>query len=239
MSKLIITVVLVFCVTNLYSQDVEIIRAGNIKLPKVKWKENFPLIEKSIDTTSLTFIATYKVSGKINKLNIIDHFYLIHEKAKKIGANAYTLDYYYSDTANNIATTIMSTYFVSNAVLIQNDKLKPKNIIYIFGDDKIFLKNKTTSFEVNGVVKEIKNTTEYFKYQLKNGEKVILSKGDAIGPIMTIDGEKDRSALYFRVSGFNAGVQPVPMGVTFNSGQIHPTDKNLSEFLSLILKSIE
>lgn len=94
-------------------------------------------------------------------------------------------------------------------------------------------------FEINGVVKEIKNSSEYFKYQLKDGEKIKLSKGGSIGTILNIDGEENRPALYFRLSGLSTGVQPVTAGVSFNAGQIHATDRNLSEFLLLVLNIVE
>lgn len=140
MKKILTSFFFFFVVYNLYSQDIEIIRTGTGKLPRVKWKDNFSLLEKSIDTTSLVFIATYKVSGKVSKLNIIDHFYLIEEKAKRLGANAYILDGHYWDSTNKMATTIISTYFANDTVLMANEKRKPKNIIYIFGDDRVFLK---------------------------------------------------------------------------------------------------
>jgi hypothetical protein len=197
-----------------FSQKVEVIKKSTVTLAKVKFAEDFALLESGIDTSSITFVGTFQVSGPIGKPHIIDHFFLIQEKAKKLGANACMLVSHKTDSARNLSTTTMSTYFADDNVKRHNERLKPVNVVYLFGDDRIYLKNKYSTFGINGEIRRIHNTSEYFQYHLQEGEVLEVSKGG----VVEIIGERHAPAIYLRLSGLAVGVSPVPQGVTITGG---------------------
>lgn len=236
--KHLLTIALLFFISYSVAQNLEVIKKGTTTLPKRKLKEEFTLLENGIDTASLTFVGTFKVSGPINKLTLIDHFFLIKETARKLGANAYFLDHHESDTVNNIATTTMSTFFASPAVKSKNEGLKTTNTIYIFGDDRIYLKNRSTPFSFNGQLKEVQNTAEFFSYTYKEGEHIKISKGRSLGSSLQFIGERGTPAIYLKIGGANVAIQPVVNGAIAQAGNISPMDKSLGEFLIHVLNPI-
>jgi hypothetical protein len=88
-------------------------------------------------------------------------------------------------------------------------------------------------------IKEINNSSEYFRYHIKEDELIRLNKGGPTGATVEIIGKKGSPSIYLRLTGVSAAVQPVQVGVSISGGQIQPTDKNLSEFLINVLKPVE
>jgi hypothetical protein len=75
----------------------------------------------------------------------------------------------YSSVCYEYLHNSTSTYFIDEAIRIENENLKPRNFVYVFGDDRIYLKNKTSNFSLNNDIKEINNSSEYFRYHIKRG----------------------------------------------------------------------
>lgn len=237
--KINLVIILLFSSQNLFSQELEVLRLGDNTLPKSKWSEEFTLLEESIDTSSLVFIGTFKVKASVRKFHILNHARVIIQKAKKLGANAYFIESHQRDTINGFFTTVLSTYYASEELKEENDKLTQHKFLYVFGDNNVLYKNKSVSFALNGRIIEINNSKDYFRYDIKEKEIVKLSKGGVLKTSMEIEGDRNRLPLYLRVTNSSAGFQPVTGMVTYSNGDFQIVDGNEARFIIKVLRLIE
>lgn len=230
-AKIIFIFTCLLFVNIAYTQKIEIIKKSDLKnLPKGK---KYAFIEPTIDTSKIEFVATILARDK-NKKSIIEKLYFnIREQATKLGANCYKLKSFTRDTLKNETVLILESYVASDSLLALNTASHEKNAVFIFGSDKD--DGKTVSLNVNGETKEIKSET-YFKFILKEGEELSLSKGGFLGEKMWLSWGKDKQPAFFSLSGFGLSdwkEQPAN-GVAFNSGRINPIE-NISFGLLLTL----
>ncbi|MCL1943849.1 MAG: hypothetical protein FWF54_09925 [Candidatus Azobacteroides sp.] len=194
------------------------------------------------DSGRVFFVATLRVTDDkgIDRL-----FEAIREEAGKSGANCFRVEEYMQGTKKSSLT--LSTYFALQDYLNENNKLKEKNVIYIFGNDKDG--DGKTFFKFNGKKTAVKNRT-YIRYENDIGAKAEISKGGFTGTSVTITGSPEKSASYLTLSGWgfapfggymgtavNNGAFDVAVGgISINTGKIHYINPNLANLLLQVWK---
>lgn len=220
------------------SQDIELIKAGTTST-KVKQYVEFHFLHKDIDTTSLTFIGTFKASG-IGKKSYFENLYFsIELAAKKIGANSFRVVDFKRTEEEDFSELTLETYASNESTIIQSNNLKDKNLIFIFSTERN-TPNKRTTFKVNDEIQEISGG-EYLSYKLNEGEEIKISKGGLTGAAAWFVWKEDKPSTYLSLTGFGVGpgAPAGTVGISFNTGRIYPMDKNLGELLTLILVDAE
>jgi hypothetical protein len=227
---------LIFSVTAT-AQTVEVTNSSGFKAP-IK-NDFFVCILPATDSTILNFVGTIKATGSGKNSGIEELFVKTKEKALELGANAYRLTSYDRDSISKTATLIVQSFYGTDSALDLNFQYAEKNVVYIFGDAE--KSNKTYSFKVNGVKKEIKGGT-FYKQVLNPGEEVKINKGGITGATIWITGKENRAPTFLTLSGFGLGGGPLPpgvAGVALNTGRINYVERGLGPLLVQVLKQHE
>jgi hypothetical protein len=226
------------------SQHVKVINKAEIKnLPEGK---KYAFIEPTTDTSQIQFVATIIGKDKNRKKNIESLYFEIRKAANKLGANCYKLRTFARDTLNHETVLILDSYYASEDILNQNTANHEYNVVFIFGEERE--DEKTISFDLNGVSKEIKAGT-YYKITLKEGEEIKVKKGGLIGDALSLSWEKDKQPSFYTLSGFGLsnfnmppsyGNQMPVLGVGFKTGSINKIGNiSLGLLLTQLLKQGE
>ena len=221
--------------TNSFSQTIETIKKSE-KLFTKKGKD-FAFLESPIDTATLEFVATIKATGRNKKEYISSLYFAIMEKAKTMGANSFRMHSFLFNDSSKIYSLSLDTYFSTDSLLQQNFELHEKNMVFIFGDEKIDGK-ETQSFKVNGLMKNIKSGT-YYREELREGNELKITKGRITGMTVWLNWKPKRQSAFYTLTGFGLGGSTVPAGVigmSFNTGRLTNIDGNLGTLLTQILK---
>jgi hypothetical protein len=220
------------------AQNIEVInKSGFQPLEKV---DHFSFIEPITDTTDIKFIATIKVTGETKKEEVAILFYKLKAKAQELGANSFKLNSFKILDSNNKKILILDTYYGTDAAINLNFKNHVKNIVYIFCDAE--KSDKTYSFKIDNVKKEIKGGT-FYKYQNKEGQKVKINKGGFSGATLWINWKENKPATFLTLTGFGLGGSQIPydqqFGMSFNTGRINYIDGDLGHLLAAVLTQSE
>ena len=192
MKIVFVQVVVLFLALSSFAQNIRVIKKSETSFPKLKKKDYFHLLEKEMDTTRVTFVATLEITPPGN-YNLLTVYNKIQNEAKKIGANAFKVQQY------NAYGMFINVFFADNEALEKNRELKPRNTFYIFaeGDQP----SNYYDFELNGGMKSLPGGT-YIEYKLNEGEHVKLKKGNITGTFMWIKWKPDQFPSYYSIHGF-------------------------------------
>ena len=200
---------------------------------------DFSFIERTLDTTSLHFIARIKAIGKDNDTNIETLYKAIKDASHKLGANCFKFDDYKRQDSLNISMLVLDVYLGSDSLLNLNFLKHEKNVVYIFGSEK--KSNKIYTFKLNNK-KQIIKSGSFYKYQNKVGQEVKINKGGLFGATLWIKWRENKAATFLTLTGLGlsgATIQPPKygtIGLTINTGRIYYLDGNLGHLLVLLLK---
>lgn len=227
------------CIGIALAQNISAIKQGET-LEKVRQNAPFHFIHRTIDTTSLIFIGTFRASGNGNKSSIELLYNTIQSASKKNGANSFKLISVKRNQEQEYGELVLETYYSTEETIHRSEESKRKNLIYIFsGESKG--DGKVSTFKINDVRKELENG-KYMRLELAEGEEIKISKGGITGTTAWFTGKADKPATYLSLTGFGVGPgvgQPGTVGLSFNTGRIYPMDKNLGELLTYILERVE
>ncbi|MCD7971960.1 MAG: hypothetical protein LUG18_04735 [Candidatus Azobacteroides sp.] len=187
-----------------FSQYIDVVQKNNIT--GLKEQTEFEYLFNP-DTEKLTPVAILRAWGKYN---ISQLFNTVREEANKLGANCFIVTEYVNDdmTSKNSSLTL-NVYFAEENILMENDRKKEKNVVYIFGKDKAG-KGKT-SFKFNGEKTDIPNR-EFFRYEPEAYENINIKKGGIFGADLQISGVTiSNIPVYLTLSGLGVQ-QTLPFG---------------------------
>ena len=186
-------------------------------------------------------IATIQASGK---WNIADLFFAIQNEANQRGANAFKVVEYINDDeiTNKQSLLTLVVFFVGKSVLTENNSLKEKNVVYIFGNDKVG--EGKTSFKLNGKKEKVKNR-HYYKFENKPFNELKISKGGIFGAETSIIGDDNKLPVFLTLSGLGIAPKVVykgykytgsayatgGFGISINTGSIEFMNPNLAYLL--------
>jgi hypothetical protein len=234
----ILTTVCIFSSYMTIAQNIEVINKSGFQT--VEKVNQFSFIEPLTDTTNIKFIATIKVTGETKKEEVVVLFNKLKTKAQQLGANAFKLNSFKIIDSSNIKILILDTYYGADSAMNLNFKNHVKNIVYIFGDAE--KSDKTYSFKIDNVKKEIKGGT-FYKYQNKEGQKVKINKGGFSGATLWINWKENKPATFLTLTGFGLGGAQIPydqqFGMSFNTGRINYIDGDLGHLLTTVLTQSE
>ncbi|MFO7256533.1 MAG: hypothetical protein DIU61_002500 [Bacteroidota bacterium] len=176
-------------------QSVEFLKGPFSNEKKLGLKSPFHFIEEKLDTAELDYIGRVRVTpGSVASLRSM--YLALEKQAKKNGANAFRLISF-----DRPGTAIIADlYFLSDDTVARNNMLKAHNTVYVFGGD-LYGPETHDAFEFNGQVRNIRNGT-FFKYKLREGEKVKLTKGTITGTVMWISWKPNQLPAYYSVRDF-------------------------------------
>jgi hypothetical protein len=144
-------------------------------------KFGFHFLDPSIDTGQIKFVSTITQKYRNYHHGLFDlriTYDKINSKAIKMGANSFKLNkYVYYDSAKYF-TLALDTYISSDSILSANEEKREANTLYVFPDANNYSSKGKFSFTFNRVHVNLL-FGEYFMYNIKNGESVLLAKGDA------------------------------------------------------------
>jgi hypothetical protein len=229
---------LLFCLFSAaaFSQEIEVLDENQSVALNPQNEFEYLFIEPQ-DTNKVFFVALVRATGD---QGIARLFEAVRRTACKAGANCFRVEEYIQGDKKSSLT--LRTYYAYQEYLLDNDKLKERNVIYVFGNDKSG--DGKTSFKFNGEKKEVKNR-EYFRYENAIGDKVKISKGGFTGTSVTITGDLNKPSSYLTLSGlaaapfgayagsYGAGTAygGVGAGVSISTGRINYIDLNFANLL--------
>lgn len=230
MNKLFLSAALAFLSCTAFAQELRTLATGTQNLKKLKSKEVFNFMNDGMDTTSLTYVATYEVQSPA-KASIEKIYSVAQKEARNAGANTLRL----KSISEDYSITVFEAYAMDADAVQINRNLSEKNVFYIFGGEK-YDAPAYYSFEFNGAGKTIKNGT-YFKYTLKEGEQVKLKKGTVSGTIMWVKWIQNQMPSYFSIHGYvdEPVVKRTTQSQSFRPGKFPHVESSLGAFLSKVL----
>jgi hypothetical protein len=203
---------------TMLAQGVKVINSANLEnLPKgVK----FTFIEPSTDTSNFKYVATFQGKDRIRKSNIENLYFVIREKANKLGANCFRIMSFNIDEVKDEVILILDGYYATDSMLTVNRSNHEKNVVYIFGGEKE--NEKSISFQINGETKELKSGT-YHKIVLSEGDAISVNKGGMTGTSMLLKFQNDSLPAFYTLSGFGLSSfeQQPTHGIAFKTGGIN------------------
>ena len=240
--KNILILTFVFFSISSYAQGVQIIENISFRNEKV---EKFEYIDKNLDLNNLEKVIVlrgFSVNSRDNTL--ADLFNVFWKMSNAVGANSYFID-----EVEQISDTIyvqITAYYLDDKTLENNFNLYPQNMVYVFGDLNL-KKGKVRRIKINGQRIELP-PLKHIEIQNEIGLRTTVSIGGFAGTRVDITGREGRLPAYFSFSGFSVGpalnmmgpmMQPGQVGISFNTGKIHPVRMNFGQFLINILTKKE
>ena len=228
------SLVFIFCTTISFcciAQDVEIIERADYT-PELN-VTRFDLIDDKFDLTNHILVGKIKgITDHSKKNNLASLFRKFWNLSNSIGANAYKFETI--ETLNETTIVILEIYRFNKEELIDNKKLYPENMIFVFGDADLH-KPKEKNLILND--EKIRIAPMHFvSHQNSSGKVATLSIGGFLGSKAWIRGEEGRLPIFFSFSGFGLGEAAQPGQIGFNTGRFFPVDINLGLFLINTLK---
>jgi hypothetical protein len=226
-------ILLVVANNNVTAQKLTIVKEDESRQhPK---SVEFELLTDAVADSTITFVGTYQCNMKAEGGAISKMYYKIRQQAKKWNANSFKItDMVINDTVKEY-TLVLTAYYANDSILYYQDKLREKNVVYVFGSDKLNGKSDY-SFKVNNEKKKIKDG-QFIKLYNKPGETIKLNKGGFTGTTVMIDYQADKNARFFDLGGFlispysnmNMG------GIAINTGRISYVENGLGAILTTVL----
>jgi len=228
MKRVIFTLICGVAFMSSYAQEVQIIEKNENYIKKEK-VEKFEFINQNLNLTNHEKIAVLKgYSVNLGKNTLIGLFNTFWEMSNKFGANSFLID-----KVESVSDTIyvqISAYNLDNTAFKNNDKLYPKNMVYIFGDLDV-KRGKIKRIKLNGQRVELA-PLEYTKAQNEVGKYVTVSIGGFLGAKVDIYGREERLPMYLSLNGFGIGPGNFnQISISFNTGRIYPVGMNFGQFL--------
>lgn len=162
-------------------------------------------------------------------------------KGHALGANAFQLrdGTYPPDTTARISVALFA---VPDAVLDANRNAFPEHMVYILG--ALGPDDEGDSFKLNGEDQTVA-PLHYLAVENAPGGETEISVGGLLGADLTLQGREDRPDSYWTLSGFGVGPYvggPPParasgMGLSFNTGRIHPVPPNAGRFFVQLMQA--
>lgn len=239
--RIIILIFLFSCSAK--SQEVEILSKGEIRaLPESKI---FAFLEPIVNTGQIELVATIQAKYK-GKDSVMEKLYFaIRKRATAMGATCYKVRSFTQSATGKETVLVLDCYYAGETVMKFNTDNHELNTIFIFGKESP--EGKSVTFRLNGESHEIEGGT-YFKYVMKEGEEVKISKGGFTGSALTINWKPEQQPLFYTLSGFglsdanpppmvhSSGMAPT-MGVSITTGEIHSiTNISLGLLMTQLLK---
>lgn len=202
--------------------------------------DSFHILSNEVTTTPSMYVGHLIISVQVDEIKLDKIYDALAENAIEFGANAFQIVHARATPADELLEIEIKLYAASNIFLSQNDDNFPSNLIYVVGDT--YPRGKTKKFKVNGEPKSVAPMT-YVSFENKPGDKTKLSIGGLLGASMTFKGTEDRASVYVSLSRF--GIRPVfgrnsmhqtGVGVSFNTGRIHPVESEFGRFLTRVLQ---
>ena len=185
MKKFFLSIPLLIFSIFLFAQKTEILKKSGLSYPAVNpdLEAGFPVIDSLMDVSGLRFVATIRAKKKrssyLASADVMDDVYAMKFKiehlAKNLGANSFRItNYSVNDSSKTVSLTV-DAYLSSDSMLKINERLETKNRLYVFPPD-INYHSKPFRFKFNNEWISL-GPREYFIYQLKPGETVVVAKG--------------------------------------------------------------
>lgn len=217
-----------FAIT-IFSFAATIISAQNIFLTKVeKTKENKDKYFIKIDpqTSGAEYLGEIDVQGFSN--DDMDVFYRIYNKAKEIGANAFSFQPFETVDEKkqpfNPSNYKMRLYYVT-----KEEYTKSSDAIYLFSSSS---KSQTISINKKDFVLPSRSFTTI---KTIPGEVYTISTKKLLGSSIKVSGKAESPAQYYQVSSLkvrsNTFGEP---GINLKSGDIIGLDRSFGDFLRMI-----
>jgi hypothetical protein len=205
--------------------------------------ERFEFIDNNLNLTNHEKVAVFSgFSVNSGKNTLRELFNTFWEMSNNLGANSFTVD-----TVERVADIIsvqISVYYLDSTTLEDNFSLYPKNMIYVFGN--LDAKNGSTRrIRLDRQRVELA-PLEYVEFQNEIGKYTRVSIGGFAGTRVDIFGREGRLPMYLSFGGLKVGpslgptFNPNPsVGISISTGNIHPIQMNIGQFLISILTKKE
>lgn len=199
----------------------------------------FELLTDAIADSSVTFVGSYRCNMKAEGGAVSKMYYKIRQQAKKWNANSFKITEMVINDSVQEFSLVLTAYYASDSILFYQDKLREKNVVYVFGSDKLNGKSDY-SFKLNKEKKTIRDG-QFIKLYNKPGETIKINKGGFTGMTVMIDYQADKNARFLDLGGFvvspytnmNTG------GIAITTGRISYVENGLGVILTTVLKYSE
>lgn len=205
--------------------------------------DSFHLLANETHVDSLLRVGRIQASMQSGEAPLNEVIHELAMKANSLGANAFQVReaIYAQDTSRVLVDLEM--YAVSDALLERNEEHFPRNRIYIIGE--LHPDSDAKEFKLNGEQTEVE-PLRYISIENEAGEETTISIGGFLGAKMTLEGRENRPSSYWSLSEFGVGPyaeagppQQSGLGVSFNTGRIHPVNPDAGRFLIRVLQEQE
>ena len=202
MKRLLTACFFVLWIVVVRAQKVEELRRGMPLTGRHTIAPDLLLLDPSIDSGQVQFLATLKATLKNDKRWGTDALSAMYEKLMaratwRLKANVYRLsDFVLSDTGAVVSLTL-DVYYASESVLRKNALKWERNVLYVWPEPARFDPGVENTVGFNGLKVSLHNR-QYIKYLMAEGEKVVLSKGNTD---YAIKGAADQQPMFISFHG--------------------------------------
>lgn len=239
MIKLLILSLLSFCWYSTIAQDLKILSKSDKSLPKVKESTEFVLIDPSIDTARLTFVATIETAYNDRSAGIEPLFIAIRKRAKKSGANCFMPKFFSRNDSLHTIDLVLNTYFATDSILAINQSKKPTNSLFLFAGEK-GESDPMQAFKFNDSTFALAEGT-FFEYTIKENEAITVCKPGFESMKKKIAWNPGSLSTYLMLRGGYAISNFKPSDVDNLAklgGYIADLDKNFGELLIFLFNEV-
>jgi hypothetical protein len=208
------------------AQNLEILRRGQAVPGHHPKSIRMDLLDPAIDSGDVEFLATIRARIKDNKKWGTTGWFLLYNDIqmraeRQFRANVFRVrDYSRSDTGRYASLTL-DVYYSSDSVSRLNASKKQRNMLYVWPEPVSYDPKKEYAFKLNGAEVKLRYL-QYFKLPLRDGDKVVLSKGNMD---YVVRGKAGGQPVYLVFYGC-CGVTP-----TFTTGSFNKEDQGFAELL--------
>lgn len=191
---------------GLIAQKTAVLQRSDQTFKKVQRGADFPLIDSTVVSPEIKFVATIRAKMKRSvsaPSDLFDMKFKIEFQAEDLGANSFrVIDYVINDSSSEVSLTL-NTFRCPDSVLNRNKTVTSTNRLYVFYDARY--SNRSFPLKINN--KEISlGYREYFTYRVGAGEIALVQKGQASAGIKGGDG---RSSIALFYTGFDLSLRDV------------------------------
>lgn len=231
----ILFMLLPFAVQNSLAQKATVVHQAGVTLKRTPSGERFYFLQDEIQDTAMTYVATIRVQGTIQRNNAGSILKNIRKKAFSLGANSFKLSRL-SGPNTMFGELEVAVFYAGPEAIAENAGLKEHNTVYVFNEGQ-----NETRFKRNGQ-DEYLSGHSYAKYTVLAGESITLSKGGIIGTEVTYTWSELQPPKYVLsrdgsvgpAVGPSVGMQGIGVGVSFKRGKFILLNAEEGELLTYV-----
>ena len=202
--------------------------------------EAFHFLSTETDVDSSMRVGRVRATVRSDETPLNEVIRGLARRANDLSANAFQVREaaYRQDTS---LVVDLNLFAVSDSLLERNESHFPTNRIYIIG--ALNPDGDAEDFKLNGEDATVR-PLRYIAIDNEVGGETTISIGGLLGAELTLQGRENRPASYWSLSDFGVGpylggpgpARPPGMGVSFNTGRIHPIAPDAGRFFVRVLQ---